>query len=225
MARGRSAAGTRETKLQHPGRPIEPCGIVSSTNQGAFMIAEASPFLSPWSNFYVIVGSSAGALTGLQFVVIALVADAGALGSSLEVRTFGTPTIVHFCFALVISGIANAPWHELSSVALALGLCGAAGVVYVLNIIRHARHSAYSPDAGDWSWYAALPLAAYAALLVTAVVLDSYPARALFVVAGVSLVLLFVSIHNAWDTVTYVTLQPRQQKDERGEPGSKRQET
>ena len=30
--------------------------------------------LSAWENFYVIIGSSAGALTGLQFVVIALAA-------------------------------------------------------------------------------------------------------------------------------------------------------
>jgi len=29
-----------------------------------------------WENFYVIVGSSAGALIGLQFVVIALIAEA-----------------------------------------------------------------------------------------------------------------------------------------------------
>ena len=31
--------------------------------------------LGGWQNFYVIVGSSAGALIGLQFVVMALVAD------------------------------------------------------------------------------------------------------------------------------------------------------
>ena len=31
--------------------------------------------LDGWENFYVIVGSSAGALIGLQFVVIALIAE------------------------------------------------------------------------------------------------------------------------------------------------------
>ena len=40
--------------------------------------------LADWENFYVIVGSSAGALTGLQFVVIALIADARAARSMLE---------------------------------------------------------------------------------------------------------------------------------------------
>ena len=33
------------------------------------------PVVSEWANFYVIVGSSAGALIGLQFVVITLLAD------------------------------------------------------------------------------------------------------------------------------------------------------
>lgn len=31
--------------------------------------------LAGWENFYVIVGSSAGALIGLQFVVVTLIAD------------------------------------------------------------------------------------------------------------------------------------------------------
>jgi len=33
----------------------------------------AQDTLLQWENFYIIVGSSAGALTGLQFVVMALV--------------------------------------------------------------------------------------------------------------------------------------------------------
>lgn len=37
--------------------------------------AAISPF-NAWESFYVIVGSSAAALTGLQFVVIALGAEA-----------------------------------------------------------------------------------------------------------------------------------------------------
>jgi hypothetical protein len=58
----------------------------------------------------VIVGSSAGALTGLQFVVMALVADVRTRSSSLEIAAFGTPTVVHFCGVLFMSGILSAPW-------------------------------------------------------------------------------------------------------------------
>jgi hypothetical protein len=35
---------------------------------------ERMPSIAAWDNFYVIVGSSAAALTGLQFVVATLIA-------------------------------------------------------------------------------------------------------------------------------------------------------
>jgi hypothetical protein len=166
--------------------------------------------LTQWGSFYVIVGSSAGALTGLQFVVIALIADAEAPGSMLAIRAFGTPTIVHFCAALLVSAIMSAPWHALSSAGFAVGACGAAGIVYAITVIRHARRqTAYAPDAEDWFWYAAAPLVAYAALLVAGVLLERCTSSSLFLIAATTLVLLFMGIHNAWDTVTYVAVQRR----------------
>jgi hypothetical protein len=164
--------------------------------------------LGQWSDFYVIVGSSAGALTGLQFVVMALIAE-GELGASmLEIRAFGTPTIVHFCVSLLICAIASAPWHELSGPAICLAVCGAAGVIYIFRVIRHTRKQAgYAPDTEDWFWYVAFPLAGYASLFVAGTLLRSHPHTVLFVVSGIALGLLFIGIHNAWDTVTYITLR------------------
>jgi len=53
--------------------------------------------LAGWENFYVIVGSSAGALIGLQFVVITLIAEMPiAQGQAQAGDAFATPTIVHF---------------------------------------------------------------------------------------------------------------------------------
>lgn len=170
-------------------------------------MADIPSALNAWSNFYVIVGSSAGALTGLQFVVIALVAEAEALGGEREIRAFATPTIVHFCLALVISAIANAPWRGLWIAGMAFAACGAGGVAYSLTVIRHARTQGhYEPKAEDWFWYTALPLATYAVLLIAGIEAPRHAYVALFVVAATSLVLLFIGIHNAWDTVTYVAL-------------------
>ncbi|HET7185575.1 MAG TPA: hypothetical protein VFI82_12875 [Terriglobales bacterium] len=173
------------------------------------MLQPAAPTaLSEWQNFYVIVGSSAGALTGLQFVVIALVAQARAANSMLEIRAFGTPTVVHFCAALLISAIGTAPWHFLSSAGLALGVCGIGGAAYAVMIIRHARRqTGYVPDGEDWLWYVVLPLVAYLALLAAAALLAWRPSPALFIVAASALLLLFVGIHNAWDTVTYIAVK------------------
>ena len=71
--------------------------------------------LTAWENFYVIVGSSGAALTGLQFVVVALVAESRAQSSHREIAAFGTPTVIHFCAVLLISAILSAPWHALSN--------------------------------------------------------------------------------------------------------------
>lgn len=76
--------------------------------------------LAAWESFYVIVGSSGAALTGLQFVVMALVAESRRKSSAREIDAFGTPVIVHFCTVLLISAILSSPWQGLTNVSLAL---------------------------------------------------------------------------------------------------------
>lgn len=174
------------------------------------MVAEGAA-LSPiaaWESFYVIVGSSAGALTGLQFVVIALVAEMEARTSSSEIRAFGTPTIVHFCAVLLISAILSAPWPTLSGPGLGLGACGLAGIAYAAIVVRRARRqTGYKPILADWFWHAALPIVTYAALFAAAVVLGQYPRASLFAIGATALLLLFTGIHNAWDAVTYIAVE------------------
>lgn len=183
-----------------------------------FEEAVVSP-LARWENFYVIVGSSAGALTGLQFVVMALIADAQAKATMHEVRAFGTPTVVHFCASLLVSAILSAPWPALSGASVALGACGAAGVAYAGNVILHTlRQTGYDPDAEDWFWYVALPLGSYVALLGAAIGLQWHPGGSLFVIATTALLLLFVGIHNSWDSVTYIAVERPKKK---AEPGAK----
>src|SRR5256884_2881638 len=87
-------------------------------------IVESTPF-SAWENFYVIIGSSAAALTGLQFVVVVLGAEARSLGP--EVGAFGTPTVVHFCAVLLMSAILSVPWRAVSHAGLSLAVVGVAG--------------------------------------------------------------------------------------------------
>ena len=64
-------------------------------------MSPALPPLTEWETFYVIVGSSAAALTGLQFVVIALGAEARVLGGEPAMKAFGTPTVVYACRVVV----------------------------------------------------------------------------------------------------------------------------
>jgi len=170
--------------------------------------------LKIWEAFYLVVGPSAAVLIGLQFVVIVLSAEINMLASSSSVSAFGTPTIIHLCTVLLVSAIVIAPWPMLGWVAIALGVCGAAGIGYIVIVMRRARRqTSYTPVLEDWIWHAVLPLIAYAALLVGAVLLQDAPLLSLFVVSATMLLLLFIGIHNAWDTVVYIALQPRSRTD------------
>ena len=88
--------------------------------------AAVSP-LATWQNFYVITGSAAAALTGLMFVGITLITRTRMRRSSGTLAAFGTPTVVHFCIALLVAAIFSAPWQARWPAGLLLGLCGLGG--------------------------------------------------------------------------------------------------
>jgi len=163
--------------------------------------------MAAWENFYVIIGSSSAALIGLQFVVMALVAETRRPSTTREIDAFGTPTIVHFSAVLLVSSIQSAPWPSLSSIAVVLGICGGAGLAYTgIVIARARRQTGYQLVLEDWIWHVVLPLIAYASVLAAAFALNRYAVPSQFTIAGAALLLLFIGIHNAWDTVTYITL-------------------
>jgi hypothetical protein len=183
-------------------------------------VIEAVPSsLAGWESYYVIVGSSAAALTGLQFVVMALVADTVKRASGEQIDAFGTPSIVHFCVALLTSAALSAPWRSMRSAALMLGATGLAGLLYAAIVIRRARRqTGYRPVFEDWLWHAALPVVAYAALTGGAIGLPLREHEALFAVAAAALLLVFIGIHNAWDTVTFLVTTRLQRENQQAEP-------
>jgi len=164
--------------------------------------------LDTWQNFYVIVGTAAATLTGLMFVVITLIAQIQIPSSRSHITVFNTSNVFHFGAVLLAAGILSAPWPALWPAGLLLGLAGLAGVTYMLIVLWLARHRlSYQPVLSDWLWYTVLPLVSYAALVVAAIVLPSQPVPALFVIAAVTMLLLFIGIHNAWDVVTYTAFE------------------
>ena len=166
--------------------------------------------LAAWESYYVIVGTSAAALTGLQFVVMALVADAPGLGNRDSVDAFGTPTVVHFCVSLFVAVLLSAPWSSLTPVLWILIAAGIVGTAYSLIVLRRARQqSGYEPVFEDWLWHGILPLVSYGALIAAGAILHLHPVVALFMVAAVTLMLIYIGIHNAWDSVAYIAVQIR----------------
>jgi hypothetical protein len=172
--------------------------------------------LDGWENFYVIVGSSAGALIGLQFVVLALIAERPMLRMAEAGAAFATPSVVHFGVVLLLSALASVPWNGIVPAAVLWGLVGLSGIVYAIIVARRLRvQTVYEPVLEDRLFHVLFPLAAYAMLVGSAFVAHSHTRPALFVVGAATLLLLFVGIHNAWDAVTYHVFVQRQEEGRR----------
>ena len=160
--------------------------------------------LAAWDSFYVIVGSAAGALIGLQFVVLTLIAARPPIPAADAGAAFATPTIVHFGAALLLSALLRVPWPTITFAAVPLALVGVSGAVYSLIVARRVRiQTSYRPEFEDWLFHLLLPVTAYVLLFLSAFAALSRAREALFGVGASALLLLFIGIHNAWDAVVY----------------------
>jgi hypothetical protein len=160
--------------------------------------------LATWNSFYAIVGSAAGTLIGLQFVMMSLIAQQPMRRGADANAAFGTPTIVHFSTALMLSALVVVPWPSIHPAATMWGIIGVGGVLYGLIVARRMlRQKVYTPVLEDWMFHAGLPLAAYGMLALAAFAAPLHTREALFGVGAATLLMLFIGIHNAWDSVAY----------------------
>jgi hypothetical protein len=164
--------------------------------------------LDGWDTFYVIIGSSAAALTGLMFVVVSLTAEMRASQDSTAFDAFASPTIVHFCVVLLIAAILTSPGHTWTTVAISMGVVGLVGFAYLgVVLFRMRRQSAYDPVTEDWLWHVVFPLLSYVALFASAIGLWNEAKWPLYLVGASALLLLYTGIHNAWDTAAYMAIE------------------
>jgi hypothetical protein len=176
------------------------------------------PPLYYWQNFWVILGSAAGALTGLQFIVLTLIRSIPGISRDPTAGSvFSTPAVLYFCTVLGFSGVFAIPWPSPFTPLLLAGLAGVAGFVYTATLsVRLQRQPSYQPVWEDWVFRLLLPLALYAALASSAFLRHTHTTGALQTVALSSLGLLFTGIHHAWDNVLYLVFLGHN-----GEGGSK----
>jgi len=166
------------------------------------MVAE----LADWNNFYVMVGSASGALIGLQFVVITLIAQKPQLrGAGDTAAAFLSPSIMQFGVTLLVSAVFLAPWI---SERFPLGLLSIAGIVGIgytgIVAIRMRRQMFYHPDIQDGIFHLLLPAAAYTILAGSLVAVSLFPHETLFGIGAAALLLLCIGIRNAWDNIAYM---------------------
>ncbi|HEX4600912.1 MAG TPA: hypothetical protein VH116_05930 [Gemmatimonadales bacterium] len=183
---------------------------------------DATP-LAGWDNFYVIIGSSAGGLTGLTFVVIVLIRESAQGVQPTGLGAFVTPTIVHFCGVLALAAFMSMPHQSAGTLSAGLALGGLAGLIYgcLIGVSMYRigiGATRYVPVREDWIWNVIVPTLVYAALVVMAALIwDRLTRQALYGVAVLALALLFIGIRNAWDLAVWMSVSRPQNKESAAE--------
>ena len=157
--------------------------------------------LHGWQNFYTLLGEAAATLTGLMFVAASLGARLINDEADPKVRTFITPTVVHFSLVLLLAALMNIPTQTQGALAIqfaALGLFGAGYSLSHLPRLRGFQHDG-SLERQAWTWNLALPLFAALWLAGAALGLSRSGSGALDAAAIGALLLVMVGLHNAWD--------------------------
>ena len=162
-----------------------------------------------WRDYYVMIGTAAGAIVGATFVVVTLAGTMEKREAGL--RGFITPNAVNLGVVLVGSGVLAAPNIPSLFFDAVFALGGLAGIAYCGIVIRRIR--GFKLDVDDISFYVALPILSYMAFVVAAWWDWCYgdgeaPLR---ILACAFLVLLVVGMRNAWDMATFmITRNPPQ---------------
>jgi hypothetical protein len=164
-----------------------------------------------WDSYYLLIGTAAGALIGLLFVVATLNAGREVSTVTHGTKTYLTPTVFHFAMVVTVSALATAPELPAFFVGLALGACAFAGLLYASWVcVRLSQNKLEGQHWSDFWYFGAAPVATYLALGATAAAVWIAPATVPYGTAFLLLLLMLLSIRNAWDLVTW--LAPRQKR-------------
>jgi hypothetical protein len=154
-----------------------------------------------WENFYLIVGSAAGALIGLMFVVATLMAGLESDRVSHRARVFFSPIIFHFAVVVIVSAIAVVPAMPAPVAGVIVASCAVAGFAYAIATIFRM----FGPRLGDplhWTdkyFYGVVPAMAYLGLAVAAGAVWFESGGATYAIGATMLILLLIGIRDAWD--------------------------
>jgi hypothetical protein len=159
-----------------------------------------------WEEYFLMIGSSAGALIGLMFVVVTLTAGRDRSEVERGKHLYTSPIVWHLAVILALSGAAIAPTMPPKLFALVSGGLGILGIVMGLRSAAGIARRPAAPEAPgfDSFWYGIAPAVAYAGLSVAALVLFRGNHWSATLIAADLMALLLVSIHAAWDLVTYL---------------------
>ena len=169
--------------------------------------------LHDWHEFYLMLGSSAAALMALLFVAVSIGIGYYTERNVEGVRTFLSPVVAHFTAVLFVSAMGLAPVHgKIVLVALILaGVTGACIAAFATKKIFPFMNDGMVVPFDHFA-YGFIPLAAYAAIAVSGVLIELRWEWAPELLAAAVLTLMLINIRNAWDLMLSVVRRQSQRE-------------
>jgi len=168
--------------------------------------------LSPWHEFYTLLGTASATMVGLLFVAATVGSGAFSGDRRAALRVFLSASVVNFSIILAASLIVLAPsrgWVWLGGMIVGCGLFGLGHSCLGWNDTRRDGLLA-KIDLEDRTWYLVLPIVGYLCMMASGVTLIlgmSLGCVALAVSMGL---VLGIGIHNAWDITVWSAMRRRQ---------------
>jgi hypothetical protein len=170
---------------------------------------DLAKLMEEWHDFYMLIGTAAATLVGLMFVSASVGGGYMTEERRPGIRTFFSPTIFHFAAALVTCLAVLAPTQRWASLGALLFGCGLVGAAYAGWVWRQmARHGYLSQiDNEDRLWYAQAPVVCHLMVALAAALLLFQLPAGIYLLAATLVLLLLVSIRNAWDITLWVVMR------------------
>lgn len=159
-----------------------------------------------WGDFYLVLGAAAGALIGLMFVVVTLLAGREAQRVERGTRAYITPIVFHYSVVLVVCAIGVTPRMPRAVLAALLAVAALTGVVYTtVTTLRILHMPGNPPHWTDKHYYGILPSFIYMGYGLAAACLWIAPGAVGHLIGAVTVALLLIAIRNSWDLATAIT--------------------
>jgi hypothetical protein len=175
-------------------------------------MAPLDPFpaaLQGWQNFYLLAGTAAATLTGLMFVAVTFGSSLVTRESASSARAFLDPTYAHFVQVLLTACLLTMPTlgpDVLGGVLIVAAAYRLVRLHWVFGQYQEAHRKNGDIEASDWLLSIVLPLVSHLASMAIGGAFLLHYAVALTGLAVVTLVLLFIGIHGAWELFVWMAL-------------------
>jgi hypothetical protein len=165
--------------------------------------------LQVWQNFYMLAGTAAATLTGLMFVAVTFGSALVTKETAQTTRAFLDPTYMHFVQVLLTACLLTVPTlgpSLLGCVLIGVGAFRLVRLHWVFGRYRAAQRQYGDIELSDWVMSIMLPLLCHLSLMAIGA---GFVLRSVFALSGlaaVTMVLLFIGIHGAWELFVWMAL-------------------